>query len=164
MPRAITTATSENAIYLSFSRANPPFPVGDPRNGYVIFNRKDLDVEALAQRQIRYLKASAEANEYLSKDPARRDRACAELYQNPKVQKEFSPYALVPLGGDVHPNDYLAWIDRELDKEPTTFEDHVLRTHLSFGGVVVFEEYIMLWGLYLYPDERKAIQSRVTQV
>ncbi|KXN90752.1 hypothetical protein AN958_03639 [Leucoagaricus sp. SymC.cos] len=163
MPRT-TATTSHNAKYSSFSRENPPFPVGDPQSRYIIFDKKDLDVEAIAQRQFRYFKASAEANEYLQRDPARRDRTCAQLSQHPKFKKEFSPDALVPFGGDIDPNDYLAWIDRELDKEPTRFEDYVLRAHLSVSGLLVFEEYIMTWGLYLYPDERDIVYARAAQL
>ncbi|KXN91612.1 hypothetical protein AN958_12730 [Leucoagaricus sp. SymC.cos] len=132
MPRT-TAATSRNAKYLSFSRENPPFPVGDPQSRYIIFDRKDIDIEAIAQREFRYLKVSAEANEYLQRDPARRGHACAQLSQHLRVKEEFSPDALVPFGGDIDPNDYLAWIDRELDKEPTMFEECTYGQNFAYG-------------------------------
>ena len=102
--------------------ATSPLPNASP------FLLRACDVESLAQRCARYINVCTEEGEYLASDPTRRDRACSELYKNPKVKQEVSPDALVPFGGDTDPSDYLAWIDRELEKAPNTFEEYAMQT------------------------------------
>ena len=54
--------------------------------------RSQIDVEAIAQEWVRYLKITAEDAEILARDPAARDAIIAELSSNnPAVKPSFWP-------------------------------------------------------------------------
>ncbi|KAJ7098356.1 hypothetical protein C8R44DRAFT_811422 [Mycena epipterygia] len=79
-------------------------------------------IEALAQRQLRYLQIGAEAAQYVSSDPTRRNQSFASLQENPMLT-EMGAQHLVPLGDD--PDVYLDVVDEMLNRTPETFDDHV---------------------------------------
>lgn len=82
-------------------------------------DRNSVDMEALVNRHVRYIKMHSEDAYVLGQDPTRRDNLFEKL--NSQTDKPLSAYSLVPPGGD--PNPYLDMLDKELAKSPATFEE-----------------------------------------
>ena len=89
--------------------------------------RKDhgIDIEALAQQEARYLIVHGEESEFLAADPIARDKAIAELYQNPNV-KTGALCADTFVGPDDDPDVFLKAVDEVLDNPLRTIEQSVL--------------------------------------
>ncbi|KDQ16110.1 hypothetical protein BOTBODRAFT_186794 [Botryobasidium botryosum FD-172 SS1] len=126
-------------------------------------DRASVDVEALAQRQARYLKIHAEEAQILAADPTARDRAIAEMNSSPMVKPGgLGASLLVPFGED--PNPYLDGLDAVLDKAAVTTEERVKRLNCAICGLLVFSEYKVRFALLDYPDLKKKVQLRTQQI
>ncbi|KAI0782274.1 hypothetical protein C8Q75DRAFT_504922 [Abortiporus biennis] len=159
-----STVTSKGKAVSRKTTTAAPFPPTDPRSKYVMTDRSQFSIEELAQREIKYTRIATEEIAFLSTNPVRRDEAFAALSKNPRVANTLNPDVIVPMDGDLHANEYLGWVDAELQKAPVTFEDHALRLNVAFAGGLIFEEYIKSWGLYCFPNERRAVNRRVTEL
>ncbi|KAI1788748.1 hypothetical protein LXA43DRAFT_974615 [Ganoderma leucocontextum] len=124
--------------------------------------RESVDVEALAQELVRYLKVAGEDTEHLSYHATRRDELVAELYARSEVKKSASEH--VPPGGD--PDPYLCAANAAIEgvTPPLTLEDRVARFHFAANAFLVFNEFNVVHALLDYPDLQLRVEARTTQL
>ena len=119
LPRRETAVLIALFVFVLFTRdaaypmsLKPLYPDGDVRNKHVILDRSKIDIEAMAQRHLSYVKVNSEEGQYLRDHPAEKDRMTALLYKDPRVSDDISPYSIVPMDGD--PEQYLEAADEAL--------------------------------------------------
>ncbi|TCD64272.1 hypothetical protein EIP91_004311 [Steccherinum ochraceum] len=122
--------------------------------------KDSVNVEAIATELARYLQMTSEDAEVLSQDPTERDKHIAELYSHPDVKP--NPYAsqFVQPGGN--PDDYLIPANAAIARltPPSTLKDRVMRFHITFPAMMVFEQYKIAYALLDLPHLLRKVHKR----
>ncbi|KAI0779287.1 hypothetical protein C8Q74DRAFT_1315944 [Fomes fomentarius] len=121
--------------------------------------RESVDVEAIAQEMTRYLKMAAEDTEFLSYDSPRRDKLIAELYSTEGVMPFQYADQIV---GDGNPDDYLRAANAAIAEltPPKSFKDRVLRLHIAFPALLVFNQFKFGYALSDHYDLMMQVMKR----
>ncbi|KAH8080702.1 hypothetical protein BXZ70DRAFT_960063 [Cristinia sonorae] len=114
--------------------------------------RSDVDVQGLTDKLFFYYTTTTADTDAINTDVAARDRAIAELADDPtKVYKPMlNPGAVVPFGQN--PDATLARLDAEIAKVPKTIKDHVWRLQCVGTASLLFMEYKVHYPLLEHHD------------